>query len=162
MLESLYSQFSAFLRMIEKEVPKMRATTRGLYALKAILTLAKTSDGQTPVSLHQIASFEGLSPEFLQQIFYRMRKAGIIQATRGPGGGFYLSKKPEEISVYEILLAAGETLEIVPCAPERSRCRACEQFSSCDAGKFWSKMEILIIEYARSKHLSDLMTAGGI
>jgi Predicted transcriptional regulator len=47
----------------------MRATTRGLYALKAILTLAKTSDGQTPVSLHQIASFEGLSPEFLQQIF---------------------------------------------------------------------------------------------
>jgi len=92
----------------------MRMTTRGLYAIKAILSLVAISEEQKPVSLNKIAQIENLSPEFLQQIFYKLRKAGIIKSSRGPGGGFSLNKKPEEISAYDVLYAVGETLEIVP------------------------------------------------
>jgi len=98
----------------------MRMTTRGLYGLKAILTLAELSDEHNPVSLQRIAQIEGLSPEFLQQIFYRLRKAGIVKAFRGPGGGFTLNKKLDEISTYDVLFAVGETLEIVPCSLEKT------------------------------------------
>jgi len=133
----------------------MRMTTRGLYGLKAILTLAELSDEHNPVSLQRIAQIEGLSPEFLQQIFYRLRKAGIVKAFRGPGGGFTLNKRPEEISTYDILFAVGETLEIVPCSLEQNRKKACSNCAFCDAGDFWIGMERTIVEYAKSIYLSD-------
>ncbi|GAB6277746.1 MAG: Rrf2 family transcriptional regulator [Rectinema sp.] len=134
----------------------MRMTTRGLYALKATLTLAKLSTEQKRVSLQRIAQIEGLSPEFLQQIFYKLRKAGIVKAFRGPGGGFSLNKKPEEISAYDILFAVGETLEIVPCAFERNGKKPCPKYECCDAGNFWMGMERIVMEYAKSRHLSDI------
>jgi Rrf2 family iron-sulfur cluster assembly transcriptional regulator len=130
-------------------------TTRGLYGLKAILTLAELSDEHNPVSLQRIAQIEGLSPEFLQQIFYRLRKAGIVKAFRGPGGGFILNKKLDEISTYDILFAVGETLEIVPCSLEQNRKKACSNCAFCDAGDFWIGMERTIVEYAKSIYLSD-------
>ncbi len=133
----------------------MRMTTRGLYGLKAILTLAELSDEHNPVSLQRIAQIEGLSPEFLQQIFYRLRKAGIVKAFRGPGGGFILNKKLDEISTYDILFAVGETLEIVPCSLEQNRKKACSNCAFCDAGDFWIGMERTIVEYAKSIYLSD-------
>lgn len=134
----------------------MRMTTRGLYGLKAILTLADLSTGQKPVSLQKIAQTEGLSPEFLQQIFYKLRKAGIVKAFRGPGGGFSLNKKPNEISAYDILFAVGETLEIVPCAIEKNRRKTCPKCEYCDAADFWTGMERTVVEYAKSTYLSDL------
>ncbi len=133
----------------------MRMTTRGLYGLKAILTLAELSDEHNPVSLQRIAQIEVLSPEFLQQIFYRLRKAGIVKAFRGPGGGFTLNKRPEEISTYDILFAVGETLEIVPCSLEKNRKKTCPNCTFCDAGDFWLGMERTIVEYAKSIYLSD-------
>jgi len=134
----------------------MKMTTRGLYALKAILTLAEVSECQKPVSLQKIAEIEGLSQEFLQQIFYKLRKAGIINASRGPGGGFSLNRSPEEISAYDVLSAVGEALEIVPCASHRGSMRSCEKFATCDAGNFWVGMQERIIDYAKSRRLSDL------
>jgi Rrf2 family iron-sulfur cluster assembly transcriptional regulator len=131
-------------------------TTRGLYALKAILTLAELSSEQKPVSLQKIAQIEGLSPEFLQQIFYKLRKAGIVKAFRGPGGGFSLGKKAEEISAYDILFAVGESLEIVPCAFQKNTKKPCPKYECCDAGNFWLGMERTIVEYAKSRYLPDL------
>ena len=137
----------------------MRMTTRGLYAIKAILYLVTISEEQKPVSLSKIAQIENLSPEFLQQIFYKLRKAGIIKSSRGPGGGFSLNKKPEEISAYDVLYAVGETLEIVPCIPWRSTKKVCPRFDTCDVGPFWIEMENIIVEYAKSKSLKDISLA---
>ncbi len=138
----------------------MKMTTRGLYALKAILTLAEVSKSQKPVSLQKIAEIEGLSQEFLQQIFYKLRKAGIINASRGPGGGFSLNRSPEEISAYDVLSAVGETLEIVPCTSYRGSMSSCEKFARCDAGNFWVEMQKRIVDYAKSRRLSDLRGLG--
>lgn len=137
----------------------MRMTTRGLYSLRAILTLAELSDEQKPVSLQKIAQIEGLSPEFLQQIFYRLRKAGIVKAFRGPGGGFSLNKKLNEISTYDILSAVGETLEIVPCSIEDNKRKISNNCTLCDARDFWLGLERTIVEYTKSIYLSDISAA---
>lgn len=135
----------------------MRTTTRGLYALEAMLTLATDSSKEKPVALHKIAEQEGISMEFLQQIFFKLRKSGLISAYRGPGGGFYLSKDKSEISVLEILEAAGESLELSPCADSRTDKPPCPKFKGCKAGQFWMSLEKEIRRYASSRTLGDLI-----
>ncbi|HEY9053942.1 MAG TPA: Rrf2 family transcriptional regulator, partial [Rectinemataceae bacterium] len=92
----------------------MRTTMRGFYALRALAVLAAQTAPARPLALRKIAEEEGISMEFLQQIFFRLRKAGLIAASRGPGGGFYLARPAEKISVLEALDAAGECLALVP------------------------------------------------
>lgn len=136
----------------------MRTTTRGLYALKAMLALAADSSKDNPLALHVIAKDQAISAEFLQQIFFRLRKAGLIAAYRGPGGGFYLLKDKSEISVLSILEAAGESLELSPCALTREGSKkACAGFKDCSAGHFWMSLENEIRQYTSSKTLADLM-----
>lgn len=136
----------------------MRATARGLYAVKSMLALAELTDDNAAVSLHHLAEKEGISPQFLQQIFYSLRKQGIISASRGPGGGFRLARAPEEITIYDILEAAGETLELSPCVPSQKNRKACPKASECKAGMFWAELEGLLVDHAKSVHLSDLRT----
>jgi len=136
----------------------MRTTTRGLYALKAMLALAASSSKESPVALHHIAEKEGISAEFLQQIFFRLRKAGLIAAYRGPGGGFYLLKDRSEISVLSVLEAAGESLELSPCALSREGKKpACSGFKDCSAGQFWMSLENEMRAFASARTLADLM-----
>lgn len=135
----------------------MRTTTRGLYALKAMLALASDSSADNPLPLRKIAEREAISAEFLQQIFFRLRKAGLISANRGPGGGFYLAKGEHEITVLEILEASGEALALSPCTrPGAERHAACVDFANCKAGKFWSSLEKELKESIRSRTLADI------
>ncbi|MBN2050661.1 MAG: Rrf2 family transcriptional regulator, partial [Spirochaetales bacterium] len=92
----------------------MRVTTKGRYGLRAILELANRGE-DTPVSIKAIAEKENLSPEFLEQIFFRLRKAGLISSTRGPGGGFTISLPLEELTIRRIFDAVGEDLSLAPC-----------------------------------------------
>ncbi|HCO49280.1 MAG TPA: Rrf2 family transcriptional regulator [Spirochaetaceae bacterium] len=136
----------------------MRTTNRGVYALKAILALAAGSSRENPLALHVIAKNEKISAEFLQQIFFKLRKAGIIAAFRGPGGGFYLLKNSGEISVLDVLEAAGESLEIAPCAPRMDGVKlSCPDFEGCSAGQFWISLEKEIKHFASSRTLADYL-----
>ncbi|MEW6549128.1 MAG: Rrf2 family transcriptional regulator [Spirochaetota bacterium] len=140
----------------------MRTTTRGLYALKAVLVLAAESSEQSPLALHKIAERESISAEFLQQIFFRLRKAGLISAYRGPGGGFFLTKPMDEISVLDILEAAGESLALSPCYDEEAGQRVpCSQFCECSAGDFWMSLEREVRRFAQEKKLADLLRKAG-
>lgn len=135
----------------------MRTTTKGLYALKAMLTLAACASKNQPLALHLIAEKENISVEFLQQLFFKLRKAGLIAAFRGPGGGFYPLKDKSQISVLEVLEAVGESLEISPCPPGAGDRAPCPQFGNCPAGRFWLSLEQKIREYASSQTLADLI-----
>lgn len=139
----------------------MRTTTRGLYALKSLLALAANASAEKPVPLHRLAEGEGISSEFLQQIFFKMRKAGLVAAYRGPGGGFYLAKAPEDITIQDILVAAGETLTISPCSPLilSSDCNEheCEKLKDCKASKFWLELQQEISNFTESRRLSDFL-----
>ena len=100
----------------------MRFTTRGRYALRASLALAKLSKDGKPISISRLSETEDISPVFLEQIFYKLRKAGVVESIRGPGGGFCFSRALEKINLKEILDAAGEDLNLTLCNKKKKQC----------------------------------------
>lgn len=95
----------------------MRLTTKGRYAIRALLRLA-TLGRQAHMPLREVAEKEDISVDYLNQLFFLLRKAGLIRATRGPGGGFSLARSPAQISVKNILDAVGE--DVATAAPVES------------------------------------------
>jgi len=100
----------------------VRMTTKGRYALRATLALAQLSEDGEMVSISSISEAENLSSVFLEQIFFKLKKAGIVKSVRGPGGGFSFNRPLESLSVREILDAAGEELTVLPCDRSTSDC----------------------------------------
>lgn len=131
----------------------MRLTTKGRYALRAVIRLTQNEEG-SPVSIREIAAGEELSAEFLEQIFYRLRKEGLVKSVRGPGGGFILSKSPESISILEILKAAGEEFTFTPCIDEPEK--VCPRTCTCTAKNVWSGLEKTITSYLATHSLADI------
>ncbi len=114
----------------------MRITTKGRYALKAILFLAVNAQG-SPISIKDIASAEKVSPEFLEQLFFKLKKAGIITSVRGPGGGFSLNRPLEEVTVKEIFDAVGEGLDLTPCTSCSDNVPVCTEADECLTYDVW-------------------------
>jgi Rrf2 family transcriptional regulator, iron-sulfur cluster assembly transcription factor len=114
----------------------MRITTRGRYGLRAVLKLTVSDKGK-PVSIRELSENEEISPEFLEQIFFRLRKAGIIKSTRGPGGGFRLDKSPDEITVKDIFDAVGEEISLTPCTSDTDPRSPCMRADNCIAHDMW-------------------------
>ena len=100
----------------------MRFTTRGRYALRASLVMAKLGKDGEPISINRLSEQEGIPPVFLEQIFYKLRKAGIVKSIRGPGGGFCFARPFKEITLKEILDAAGEDLNLTLCNKKLKQC----------------------------------------
>jgi Rrf2 family transcriptional regulator, iron-sulfur cluster assembly transcription factor len=123
----------------------MRITTRGRYGLRAVLKLTLTETGK-PVSIRELSAIEGISPEFLEQIFFRLRKAGIIKSTRGPGGGFQMERDPSTVTVKEIFDAVGEEISMTPCTGDEGERTPCTHEERCLAHDMWE---------ATSKHFDD-------
>jgi Rrf2 family iron-sulfur cluster assembly transcriptional regulator len=134
----------------------MRITTKGRYALRAVLALAETSEGGQPVSIKYIAEREEISPEFLEQIFFRLRKAGVIGSVRGPGGGFYFARPLAEITLLDILEASGEGLGIAPCVCGKDE--DCDKGDTCIAGRVWRDMDSHVREYVEKRTLEEILS----
>lgn len=141
----------------------MRVTTRGRYALRAMLALARIGSGNQEktdhVSIAHLAEEEEISSVFLEQIFFRLKKAGIVQSVRGPGGGFSFARPLEHINVKEILAAAGEDLSVLPC--DRSR-ENCTRLSSCISHQVLLQVTRMVNEYLSSVTMADLVQRGGV
>ncbi len=120
----------------------MRVTTKGRYALRAITNLAMAGS-EKPIPIKKIAADEDISPEFLEQIFFKLKKSGIVGSVRGPGGGFVLDKEPSEISVKDIFDAVGEGLLIAPCTGEEE----CERQDNCLVHDVWMEASDHIVGY---------------
>lgn len=119
----------------------MRVTTKGRYALRAVVNLAMNYTDK-PISIRQIAKDEKLSPEFLEQIFFKLKKSGLISSVRGPGGGFRIEKDLNTISVKDIFDAVGEGLDLTPCTActddeEEEAEIACENAETCTTYSVW-------------------------
>ncbi|HAK46858.1 MAG TPA: AsnC family transcriptional regulator [Spirochaeta sp.] len=133
----------------------MRITTKGRYGLRAVLKLAEQKD-RKPLSISSIASEEQISPEFLEQIFYKMKKSGIIKSTRGPGGGFSLLKELHEITLADILAAVGEPVTLSPCSTEGTK-KDCPRTDKCDAYFIWKDVSSHLNDYFNSMTLKDMV-----
>ncbi len=113
----------------------MRLTTKGRYAVTAMLDLAIHQDAR-PVTLHDIASNQEISLSYLEQLFARLRKSGLVKGTRGPGGGYRLARQPGEISIADIILSVDEKIDITRCGG-RENCRDGER---CLTHELWSDL----------------------
>ena len=136
----------------------MRITTKGRYGLRAVINLAMSSHTR-PTSIGSIAGEENVSSEFLEQIFYKLKKAGLIRSVRGPGGGFILDRKPQQISVKDILDAVGETGGLTPCTLRRRT--LCERPDPCPAHEIWVGLQERISDYLRGVTLQDIIDKNG-
>jgi Rrf2 family protein len=107
-------------------------THKSKYALKAALALAKEF-GQGPVLIADIAQRERISRKFLELILLELRNQGILQSRKGKGGGYFLARKPAEVTVGEILRAVEGPLAPIPCVSKTAymRCLECRDESTC-------------------------------
>lgn len=135
----------------------MKITTKGRYGIRAVIYLA-TSYYNRPVSIKNISENENISPEFLEQIFFKLKKAKIIGSVRGPGGGFVLIKKPAEISLKDILDAVGESVCPVPCTDTKKKCKRKQH---CMMFKVWQDFSAVISKFLSTTTLKTILDKGG-
>ena len=129
----------------------MRVTTRGRYALRASLALARLQNQEIPVTISHLAETEQISSVFLEQIFFKLRRAGIVASVRGPGGGFRFARDPANITLLEILKAAGEELNVTDCD---KHAKACEGTGArCASHAVWEDLTALLHDYFSTKTL---------
>ena len=93
----------------------MKLTTKGRYAVTAILDLA-IHDATGPVALADIAQRQGISLSYLEQLFARLRKRGLVRSVRGPGGGYQLGRTADSIAVSDVIWAVDEMVDATRCA----------------------------------------------
>lgn len=135
----------------------MRVTTKGRYALRAMINLAQNS-GDKPLSIKKITEVEDLSPIFLEQIFTKLKKYGLIKSIRGAGGGFLLAKDSADISVKDILEAVEEGIRLTPCcASESVPAENCVKISNCRATRFWNGANEFLMNYFESYSLARVI-----
>jgi len=136
----------------------MRITTKGRYALRAMANLAASYQGK-PRPIKKIAAEEGISPEFLEQIFFKLKKADIIGSVRGPGGGFMLDRDPATITVKDIFVAVDEGIDLTPCTActESNGEDPCERMDRCLVYSVWQEASEHIINYFDSITLQSIL-----
>lgn len=97
----------------------MRLSTKGRYAVTAMLDLALNGNNG-PVTLADISENQGISLSYLEQLFASLRAKGLVRGVRGPGGGYYLGREADEISIADVICAVDEWVEFTRCNPRPS------------------------------------------
>ena len=132
----------------------MKLTSKGRYAVMALADLARFNN-ISPVSLRDISLRQGISLDYLEQIFSKLRKNEIVQSVRGTQGGYVLNKKASEVKISEILLAVDEKIKTVGCKKHlKQGCNG--RSSKCITHDFWYELENYINDFFNKKNLEDL------
>ena len=138
----------------------MRLSTKGRYAVMAMADLAKNgrADGvQRAVSLAEIAARQEISLSYLEQLFARLRKSGLVQSVRGPGGGYRLAKGAHETVVAEIVLAVDEPIRATRCAGQGSPKGCMVGGERCITHHLWEDLGREIHAYLAAVSLEDVI-----
>ncbi|RLA23815.1 MAG: Fe-S cluster assembly transcriptional regulator IscR [Gammaproteobacteria bacterium] len=130
----------------------MRLTTKGRYAVTAMLDLAFHYE-KGPVTLTEISGRQSISLSYLEQLFARLRKAGLVVGVRGPGGGYRLKKTLEAISIADIVIAVDEVIDSTNCEGKGD----CQDDLPCLTHHLWVGLSRHIKDYLQGISLSDLM-----
>ena len=133
----------------------MKITTKGRYGLRALIDLAKYSEIE-PVSINSIATRQGISERYLEQLMTLLKKAEIIKSIRGAGGGYVLAKEMSEISVGDVLRALEGSLESVECSGF-SQEDSCEAAGGCVTKYVWKRINESINQTVNEISLKQLV-----
>jgi Rrf2 family iron-sulfur cluster assembly transcriptional regulator len=132
----------------------MILSTKGRYAVMAMVDLA-TQSGEKPVGLASIAERQQIPLAYLEQIFARLKKSGLVQSVRGPGGGYFLAREADEMNIAEIMYAAGEPIKMTRCDSESHKgCMAHK--ARCLTHDLWEGLTAQMRLYLGSITLADV------
>ncbi len=131
----------------------MIISTKGRYGLRAMFELAK-GYGQGTMSIKNIAEIQGLSEQYLEQLFSKLKSARLVESTRGPSGGYRLSQEPESISVGRVLTVLEGELTPAECVGEESHC---EHVELCTTHIIWQRIYDGFNDVINSITLKDMV-----
>ena len=135
----------------------MRLTTKGRYAVTAMLDLA-IHHGSGPIALADIAQRQGISLSYLEQLFSRLRKCSLVSSVRGPGGGYNLARNASNIHIAEVISAVDENVDTTRCGGAHN----CQNEGPCLTHDLWQDLSSRIYEYLDRISLQDLMDRKGV
>jgi Rrf2 family iron-sulfur cluster assembly transcriptional regulator len=127
--------------------------TKARYAVMAVVELAGRDAGK-PVSLAELAESQEITVPYLEQIFSKLRQAGLVKSVRGPGGGYVLAKPADETWISDIVVAAEESLKMTRCESHKSGCMASK--TRCMTHHLWEGLEHQIFDYLHSISVADV------
>jgi len=133
----------------------MKLSTQSRYGVRAIFDIALHSGGLR-TQVKDIAQRQKISPRYLEQIFQKLKKAGIVGGKRGPSGGYFLRKDPIEITVGEIIRVTEGDLTPVPCEGGGKSNQACDRAGECVAQIIWKEAGNKLNEYFDSITIEQL------
>ena len=139
----------------------MKLTSKGRYAVTAMLDLALHAE-QGPVTLAGISERQGISLSYLEQLFAKLRKGGLVEGVRGPGGGYRLARPANQISVADIIESVDEKLDMTQCGGKGN----CSQGEKCLTHQLWYELScnlyrflsgIKLDQYVNRPDISELV-----
>ena len=133
----------------------MKLSTKSRYAVMAMVDLAKHGSGR-PIALADIAERQEISLSYLEQLFARLRRGGLVKSVRGPGGGYLLARPPDENRISDVILAVDEPIRATRCTPgSPAGCRANQ--SRCLTHDLWEELGNQIHLFLSSVTLADVI-----
>ena len=130
----------------------MRLTTKGRFAVTAMIDLAMR-DGQGPVTLAGISDRQKISLSYLEQLFGKLRRSGLVESVRGPGGGYSLARKSNDVSVADIIVAVDEPIDATQCGGKED----CLDDHRCMTHDLWAQLNERVFDFLGSVTLHDLV-----
>ena len=133
----------------------MKLTSKGRYAVMAMADLAK-NNAKKPINLTEISLRQGISLSFLEQLFSKLKKNNLVLSSRGPSGGYILSRDPDEIKLSSIISAVDEKIKTVKCKRESKK--GCNGKSvKCITHDLWDDLENHINKFFENNTLNDIL-----
>ena len=133
----------------------MRLSTQSRYGVRAIFDIAFNSEG-LETQVKDISRRQGISPRYLEQIFQKLRRGGIVGSKRGPSGGYFLARKPEEITIGQIVRITEGGLNPVLCVDADDSKQPCDKMTECVTRIIWNEAGNRLKEYFDSVTIDDL------
>src|SRR6516162_10984465 len=132
----------------------MRLTTKGRFAVTAMIDVAMHNGGG-PVTLAGVAERQKISLSYLEQLFGKLRRHGLFESVRGPGGGYNLARPANSVSVADIIIAVDEPIDATQCGGKEN----CQDDKRCMTHELWANLNTHIFSFLRSVTLEQLVRA---
>ncbi len=132
----------------------MKISTKGRYGLRILLDLAMHGSGEQPRMLRDVAESQQISLKYLSRLIVDLRRARMVRSVRGVKGGFFLARKPAELTLLEIIEAMEGSISIVDCVGKPEKCA---RHNCCPARDVWSELNDGIRDLMRKITLEDII-----
>ena len=130
----------------------MRLTTKGRFAVTAMIDVAMHSTNG-PATLAGVSERQKISLSYLEQLFGKLRRSGLVESVRGPGGGYNLARLPETVTVADVIVAVDEPIDATQCGGQEN----CHDDRRCMTHELWANLNARILDYLQSVTLADLV-----